>query len=447
MSSSREATVKIALSYVGTVKGSSKHKALVNAFNSVKPHGEVARTSYPWCAIAVSAWEILAGNKAIAPLSMSCSAIISYARKMGIWKESDAFIPSMGDYILYDWNDSGRGDNTGSPDHVGMVYAVDKNYIYVVEGNKGSGSVCGKRAIARNGRYIRGFVHINYTEDKPITHVTVDGSWGINTTRLSQKVLKTTVDGIISGQSKEDKKYLVACETSSWDFASKGGSSLIRAIQKLVGASVDGYCGINTVKAMQKFLKTKGYYNVSIDGYLGTGTVKAWQMYINGDPIPKLTKREKLANKAVELAYSSECANAKYPTGKPTSAFKKALNKAYPNRTNWGDAPKVGASCDVFVGVCLHASGVDTEFPRGLDDQQPYLKKHTEKYKEIALSEVKNGDIITYRYNSGSGHIWIYYNGKAIHAHIKKWYGRISSIGNRKSKTGKKWIKAYRVIG
>lgn len=112
----------------------------------------------------------------------------------------------------------------------------------------------------------------------------VDGSWGKDCTRKSQKVLGTSVDGIVSNQPSSNKKYLPNVYTESWEFKSSGydaGSSLIRAIQKLVGATQDGWCGPDTVKKMQKFLKKKDLYTGEVDGSMGPATVKAWQKYIN----------------------------------------------------------------------------------------------------------------------------------------------------------------------
>ena len=112
----------------------------------------------------------------------------------------------------------------------------------------------------------------------------VDGSWGKDCTRKSQKVLGTSVDGIVSNQPVSNKKYLPNAFIGSWEFKSSGysaGSSLIRAIQKLIGATTDGWFGQNSVKKTQKFLKKKGFYTGEIDGSMGSKTVKAWQRYIN----------------------------------------------------------------------------------------------------------------------------------------------------------------------
>jgi peptidoglycan hydrolase-like protein with peptidoglycan-binding domain len=118
----------------------------------------------------------------------------------------------------------------------------------------------------------------------PSNKIAVDGEWGKATTRATQKVLGTPVDGIVSKQIKSCQKYLQNCLTSSWEFKTSnyaGGSAMVKAIQRLVGAGVDGHAGKNTVIAMQKFLNARGFNCGSADGYMGAKTVKAWQKYIN----------------------------------------------------------------------------------------------------------------------------------------------------------------------
>lgn len=113
--------------------------------------------------------------------------------------------------------------------------------------------------------------------------VAVDKKWGPATTRASQNVLGTYIDGIVSKQSKRARKFLPNVSTASWKFVNNPGrgSNMVRALQRLVGASVDGKCGPGTVSALQKFLKSKGYYSGAIDSKMGPGTVSGWQKYIN----------------------------------------------------------------------------------------------------------------------------------------------------------------------
>lgn len=113
--------------------------------------------------------------------------------------------------------------------------------------------------------------------------VAIDKRWGPATTRASQKVLGTYIDGVVSKQSKRARKFLPNVSTASWKFVNNPGrgSNMVRALQRLVGASVDGKCGPGTVSALQKFLKSKGYYSGAIDSKMGPGTVSGWQKYIN----------------------------------------------------------------------------------------------------------------------------------------------------------------------
>lgn len=120
-------------------------------------------------------------------------------------------------------------------------------------------------------------------KDKDVLEVT--GNWGKLTTKYTQKLLKVSVDSIISGQRTSCKKYLPNASKASWEFKLLGkGSATIKALQKYIGMSskqCDGLMGKTSVKALQKFLKEKKFYTGAIDGIMGAKTVKAWQKFIN----------------------------------------------------------------------------------------------------------------------------------------------------------------------
>jgi len=167
------------------------------------------------------------------------------------------------------------------------------------------------------------------------------------------------------------------------------------------------------------------------------------------------SKAQLVAGKAIQLAYTDAAKEAKYPSGKPTAAYREALNRAYPNRSSWGKPSRAGASCDVFVGVCLVDCGVDKDFPRKLRDQEKRLNKRTDLYKcvisttsrDVQKSELKDGDICTWEKPSGKVHIWIFAGGKARQASHDKWYPRTTSVGNNLKISGKKVIRVYRIKG
>lgn len=167
------------------------------------------------------------------------------------------------------------------------------------------------------------------------------------------------------------------------------------------------------------------------------------------------SKAQMIVRKATQLAYPNAPDEAKYHGGKPTPAYKAALERAYPNRSGWGQPSKDGASCDVFVGTVLVDSGVDKDFPRGYRDQKARLASRTDLYecvvsstsRDIKESELKDGDICTWEKSSGTVHIWIYAGGKAKQASHDKWYPRTTSSGNNLKISGKKVIRVYRIKG
>lgn len=122
---------------------------------------------------------------------------------------------------------------------------------------------------------------IDYSKEEDV--LAVDGWWGMATTRYTQKLLGTTIDGVVSNQPTANKKYLPNCETTSWKFKifPGRGSDMIRALQRLIHADPDGLFGRQSVMKLQEYLKGLKFYDGSIDGYMGGQTVKAWQRYLN----------------------------------------------------------------------------------------------------------------------------------------------------------------------
>lgn len=160
----REKVVSIAKSYTGAKKGSQKHKEIIDKYNTQTklPINYKVTYSDNWCAASVTAWSMMAGTYDIIPAECSCSRMIEKAKSMNIWEEKDSYVPKLGDFVMYDWNDNGVGDCVGAPEHVGIVSKVNGSKFAVMEGNKGTDSVVGERSMSVNGRYIRGYVCPNY---------------------------------------------------------------------------------------------------------------------------------------------------------------------------------------------------------------------------------------------------------------------------------------------
>lgn len=161
----RAQVVATAEAWLGVRAGSAEHEDILKIYNAQKPlpRGTRMQEGWAWCAAFVSAVSLKLGLRDIMPTEMSCHQMILLYRQLGRWVENDAYVPSPGDVILYDWDD-GRNyastDNTGTPDHVGIVTACDGKTISVIEGNVNS--KVAMRTLAVNGRYIRGFGIPNY---------------------------------------------------------------------------------------------------------------------------------------------------------------------------------------------------------------------------------------------------------------------------------------------
>lgn len=148
--------------WLGYSEANGKFKAIIDLYNTQKPLPVGYKVQYTdeWCATTVTAAGMAAGLSDIILGECSCSRMIALYQAAGRWQESDAYRPQPGDIIMYDWQDTGAGDNTGAPDHVGIVEKVVGTTITIIEGNKGE--AVARRTMAVGGRYIRGYCLPNY---------------------------------------------------------------------------------------------------------------------------------------------------------------------------------------------------------------------------------------------------------------------------------------------
>ncbi len=162
---SRQAMVAKMKSWIGKNEADGSFREIIDIYNSHTPRARGYKLQYSdeWCAGTVSAAAIATGNTNAVPLEVSCHYMIEGAKAKGIWVENDSYVPQGGDIILYDWQDSGIGDNTGNPDHVGVVEYTSGGIIHVIEGN--NGEKVARRELSVNGRYIRGFIVPKYSNN------------------------------------------------------------------------------------------------------------------------------------------------------------------------------------------------------------------------------------------------------------------------------------------
>lgn len=149
--------VELARQCIGMNEKDGSFKVIIDTYNTLNPlpRGYKMKYTDAWCATFISYLGIKLGYTDIIPPECGCERQIDLFKKISSWDENDARVPNPGDIIYYDWQDSGKGDNQGWSDHVGIVESCDGKTITVIEGNKNE--AVGRRNIAVNARYIRGY--------------------------------------------------------------------------------------------------------------------------------------------------------------------------------------------------------------------------------------------------------------------------------------------------
>ena len=168
MSKKRDNIVNLAKSWLGKNEADGSFKTIIDIYNCHKPLPRSYKVKYSdeWCATTISALAIQLKYTDIIPIECSCGKMIEKAQSMGVWQEKDNYIPSPGDIILYDWNDSGKGDCIGWADHVGIVEKVSENTLFIIEGNYNK--AVKRRLIRANAKFIRGYITPKYDKIEPV---------------------------------------------------------------------------------------------------------------------------------------------------------------------------------------------------------------------------------------------------------------------------------------
>lgn len=276
--------VNLMKSWIGKKEADKTHQEIIDIYNAHRPLARGYKVKYTdaWCATTVSAAAIKLGYTDIIPTECGCGQMIELFKKIGAWVENDAHVPSPGDIIFYDWGDSGKGDNTGWPEHVGVVEKVVDKKITVIEGNYNDSVQ--RRNISVNSKNIRGYAvpkydvePVNTPEPAPApapTPVKKPAS------KINQKVLRwqkaAIADGFEFPKYGADGQWGSECESVAKQAIVKQRltykyKNLTKIVQETVGASVDGKCGKKTKAAIMVYQKKKG---LTADGCVG---LKTWK--------------------------------------------------------------------------------------------------------------------------------------------------------------------------
>lgn len=261
-----------------------------------------------------------------------------------------------GDIVLFDFN------NNGTSDHIGIVTKVGSGYIETIEGNTGNGSNTNGDGVYRRKRY------------------------------------KSQVNYFVRPKMPEEYRELII-KTAEAELGYKEGKNNSNKYGKAFGYNNVSWCCIfvwwlfkncksSSTKPSSEKPKLKEVYTGELPDFVK----------LSGTIISDLAK---------SCAHPKGTAKAKrnYATGKPYGKFKEMLNKAFPNRSGWGKLTKAGASCDVFVGTIVRCSGMDSEYPRGIEGGQiKYYTKNFDVLSDMSLGKLRAGDVVRFLRKGGGGH-------------------------------------------
>ena len=176
--------------------------------------------------------------------------------------------PLPGDQIFFK-------NSSGDITHTGIVYNVDKTYVYTIEGNTSSAS-----GVVANGGSVRDKKYkLNYNRiagyGRPAYDVEPAATKPVATVKEWQEA--AIKDGFTFPKYGADGKWGTECETVAKKAIVKKRSTgykyqnLTKIVQKAVGVTADGLCGTNTDKAIKAYQKDRG---LAEDGEVGLNTWK-----------------------------------------------------------------------------------------------------------------------------------------------------------------------------
>ena len=207
----------------------------------------------PYCAMFVSWVFAQVGASCAGIPGAYCPSIVAAGRSRGKAVAPRDIKP--GDAVLYDW----EGD--GVSDHIGIAELNTGSHIQAIEGTTNNGRVA--RRTRSYGSIVCGIRPDYDGASAPAPSgesgcCAVDGFWGPATSRAVQGSLGTEVDGIVSDQYAPYASSNPGLLPSSWEWHSRTtlGSDMVRALQRKVGAEIDGIAGPKTIRALQRHLGT-----------------------------------------------------------------------------------------------------------------------------------------------------------------------------------------------
>lgn len=342
----RQKIISVAVSWYGRNEADGSHRFIIDLYNSYIPLARGYKVKYTdaWCATMASAAAIKAGFTDIIPTECGCGQLIAAFQAMNRWVENDAYIPSPGDYIFYDWDDTGAGDCTGWPEHVGIVISVFDNVIKVIEGNKDD--AVGYREVRVNGRYIRGYGVPDYSAKAVIKTPE-------NVNENHENVIESPENGTENGKSdSKPSNSGTLCMTPQWVGAVTGDGVNVRKWAGTEYGNIKSWPKLNKGNMVDvcDSIKAKDgsvWYYIRIDGRIYGFVHSGYILEASATPEPAEIKKGDIVRFTGSKHYTSSYAKAEGKACKPGKAKVTAVN---PSGTHPYHLVAVSGGCSTVYG-------------------------------------------------------------------------------------------------
>lgn len=240
------------------------------------------KNGFAWCDVFVD-WCLVKAfgvNEALKLLGQplksygaGCTWSARYYEQIGCFSRK----PAVGAQIFFK-------DSKGEPCHTGLVYKIDSNYVYTIEGNTSSasgvvsnGGAVAKKKYTLNYSRIYGYGLPKYDKE-PAKQQTTTATANKSTATASVKQWQVAAiaDGFKFPKYGADGEWGSECESVAKKAILKKrlfytNKNLTKIAQKAVGVKADGLYGNDTKKAVIAYQKKNG---LAADGEVGLNTWK-----------------------------------------------------------------------------------------------------------------------------------------------------------------------------
>lgn len=207
----------------------------------------------PWCVILATWGLVMAVGveealRLIGVWTMSCGEVKEAQKAAGRYDKKN---PKRGDLVIFEWRNS-KGELCR---HIGVIYKVDAERIYTIEGNTNASS---NTVIANGG----GVFKKSYLKSKD----KIDGYCHLDYVIVAKPVLKKGAKGAEVRILQTDLNTLGYRDASGKKLevdGSFGGKTeaAVKAFQKANGLAVDGSYGPRTAAMMQSIMEEEAGKN------------------------------------------------------------------------------------------------------------------------------------------------------------------------------------------